>query len=496
MKKTLTTGVAWVFFFIFLAFVGRVGAEEVAKADLYPRGARLTFEIPSGGSALLCLPACIAPDSLRYEVAGSAHVLSFSVQEEPSPLGIPPALLSLAQRVHEERARLETLEAQKNALLQSQSQLQRYVPHSAKELETTLSILQKRRVDIERQLMETSNRIQLQSRTLSILENQLQGQLPQKSDRILKLSLISSGKGNILVSGWVNEASWKPRYRVDLDTATSTVGVDMQIEASQKSGLDWNSPIVFHSILPQEEQTVLDLPPLVVDLASHNPPRLFAKALALAGDSQLESGAQRTESDTDLLFSSKGPLNGNGTTRRFNVESTRLKGTLRFVCIPQLQKEASILCETDPLLKTLPEGEADLLVDGSQTGKTSLARTAKGEALAIPFGKTPLLWATRRELLSKTSSANRGRKEIEEGYEISVKNGLPHAASVRIIDRIPISANETITVKLVSSDPKPTSIDSQTGHLLWDLVLNPGEVRKILVKTRTTFPADAELSYR
>jgi len=76
-----------------------------------------------------------------------------------------------------------------------------------------------------------------------------------------------------------------------------------------------------------------------------------------------------------------------------------------------------------------------------------------------------------------------------------VSNGLAEAVTLKVKDRIPVPANESIKVQDVALSPEPAERDEK-GFLTWEVKLEKGQSRQISVKYTVTYPSDKELIFR
>jgi len=128
------------------------------------------------------------------------------------------------------------------------------------------------------------------------------------------------------------------------------------------------------------------------------------------------------------------------------------------------------------------------------SGKTFIETSGRGETLKLAFGKVPLVTAVIEEAVP-LEGTTWGRGKLEKAFTLSVTNGMGTPTNVRLLDRVPVSAQEKIRIEVLALDPRPSRQDDR-GILTWDLKLAPGETRKLTVKYRLTYPADQRIIFR
>jgi len=107
----------------------------------------------------------------------------------------------------------------------------------------------------------------------------------------------------------------------------------------------------------------------------------------------------------------------------------------------------------------------------------------------------PLVKAVREQMVSREGSTWTGKGRLEDGYSIEITNGLAKEITVILKDRIPVSAQEKISVETLKIEPKPAEQDKE-NILSWKLSLAPGEKKKVEVLFRIGYPADETVVFR
>ena len=94
------------------------------------------------------------------------------------------------------------------------------------------------------------------------------------------------------------------------------------------------------------------------------------------------------------------------------------------------------------------------------------------------FGKNSLISVkkTRVKNFSKDSFFSSKTSSLQ-AYEYEIKNGSKQAQNIELIERVPVSSHEKVSVKMQNS-PKETSV-SERGEVSWKFALAPGESKKV-----------------
>ena len=86
--------------------------------------------------------------------------------------------------------------------------------------------------------------------------------------------------------------------------------------------------------------------------------------------------------------------------------------------------------------------------------------------------------AKREKFISKTGSTWTGKGRLEDGYTIEIVNGTKKKITVLLKDRIPLSAQEKISVETISIEPEVEAQDRE-DLLTWKFALERGEKKDV-----------------
>ena len=83
------------------------------------------------------------------------------------------------------------------------------------------------------------------------------------------MTFSTEGKGEVLLTARTDSARWRPLYRLELNSSTGEIRGVYGVEVNQKSGIDWDGEVVFHTVRPRGGVRIPDMPPLIADI--HDP---------------------------------------------------------------------------------------------------------------------------------------------------------------------------------------------------------------------------------
>jgi uncharacterized protein (TIGR02231 family) len=167
--------------------------------------------------------------------------------------------------------------------------------------------------------------------------------------------------------------------------------------------------------------------------------------------------------------------------------------------VPRLDPTAYLMASfvvksADPLLP----GAVNLYRDDVYVGQGSMPQLAPGENARLGFGADDLVKVKRVEV--KRNSGEEGiissRFTRTLAWDISVKNLHDTAFPVVIVDRIPFSTQDTVTVEPLPQTTVATTenYDLKRGVKAWSLTLDPKAEKTITLGYKISAPKDIPLA--
>ena len=147
----------------------------------------------------------------------------------------------------------------------------------------------------------------------------------------------------------------------------------------------------------------------------------------------------------------------------------------------------------DSLPRALLPGPAELAVDGVATASYYIPEYGLGQT-RIPFGMAMGITARKKPLVGKQGSSWVGNGILEDGYTLEITNGTGKPQTVTVRDRIPIPADDLVSLNLGKIEPAPVE-RSKENLLTWVLALEPGDTKRISVEYALKFPGGKQLQF-
>lgn len=313
----------------------------------------------------------------------------------------------------------------------------------------------------------------------------------------------------------VMQAHWQPQYKIDVPLDLAQPDLTMFARMSQKSGEDWqNITLSVSNVIPLKGVGVpiatpwkLDLPrPAPLALSKSQTSEMVSVQYYRAEDpspekEELAAGyapAQATE--LPFSFEYRMPYKVDIESRdQFSILpifTKRLKTDYFHYCIPGKSGLTYLIAEASAD-KEILEGKLNVYLGGRYIGETYLTEKKSGEPFAMNLGADRGVKVVRNKLKDNIKESffgtiQRSTTVRSFSYKINVESIRDNPVRLQVIDRVPVSRTDKITVKDIRLKPTPTINDYQdrAGVHLWELELLPGETREILIDFTVTYPTE------
>jgi uncharacterized protein (TIGR02231 family) len=510
---------------------------RIDQVTLYPDAAIITrlvsVDIPAGSHDILLsdLPLSADPASLRVEATGTSRLVIGGIDLRMGTGDAKPdaALASKLKAAREARDRLQDkIEASEGRKSMIQRLAERDpAPSDGKpfDIESWL-----RAVDAVGKGLQATNdelrglRIELAKldEEITVLEAAIgRPQAPQpKRLASIAIEAAEAGKATLKISYRVQGASWRPVYDARLDTRGAKPGLELTRRAllRQRTGEDWRDARVTLSTLRVQRGTAAPVLPSQ-RLGFYEPPSPApmprATQAPVPGALAMQAGPGRLKSEQSSSDDSEGVYDvARLETTAFQAEFTlpspvtlpsgNEERSFRLASAsitPDLQHKASPALDTTAYLETafvLP-GEAPLLAgevlltrDGAFIGRSRLADRAAGDRLVLGFGadervsikRVPVMRELRDPGLLSSMRAEENR------FRIDVRNLHAFPVTIQIVDRLPVSEDQQITIERLPDMTKPDleNLEDRRGVFAWNATLAPQEAKSFTSAWRVRWP--------
>ncbi|KAM6493926.1 protein of unknown function (DUF4139) domain containing protein [Amanita muscaria] len=486
-----------------------VSDSKIASVSVYTGRAEITrvfkLSVKTGQNLVKVngLPNVLEHDSIRVEGRGPAtiHDVTVSQMPEPQKPEMSPALLGLWRRKNLLDKALERATKTRNSLDKYLSSL--HVEHvKADELEKIVEACDANGEKLEEKILDLKTQLQVAEKEIQKQEASENGKSASEKDNSLQLrTRLSLGlfaekesEVELVLNYAVLNASWTPVYdvRVDMQASDTPITLVYKAAITQNTAEDWQDvPLTLETATPTFQVGIPKLCPWTLSVqrpiaVQHS---IFAAAPsapavgALFGTSLSGPMPSNPISQTDSLrfrradVSSKGNVSAtftvpgiitipsDGTAHNVTVAELKLGATMSWVVVPKIDARARLSAKIKNASDyTLLRGVGSIYVDGSFISKSSVPNVSPGETFDCALGLDPAIRVTYHPVSKKTAQTGFYLKSNVNSYSqrISISNTKSITITdLRIVDQIPVSADESITVKLIS--PALPPVQSQVA---------------------------------
>jgi hypothetical protein len=174
---------------------------------------------------------------------------------------------------------------------------------------------------------------------------------------------------------------------------------------------------------------------------------------------------------------------------------------LRYVTVPRECSEVyRFLSIANPLDAPLPDGPADVYVDGDYLLTSQLHAVAPGGTIELGLGVEEAVKVARNVRFSeRTSGLLKGSLGLLHEIEVDVTNNLSKDAAVEVRERIPIvrEPDEEVSVQVTDVDPEWESFDQERkeveGAYSWRIEVPAGATKTMKASYEVSLSAKHEI---
>ncbi|MFO0829950.1 MAG: mucoidy inhibitor MuiA family protein [Phycisphaerales bacterium] len=509
------------------------------------------------------LPESVLPDSLQAKVAPPAKLLDVRYEEVVTPkpeTANNPELAKLQQELDSIRLKRRDLAA-KHELLQGQLKaLDAVIARLAQgggreggaELDPTKLKAQLDFVAHEREtaimadvaLEESKRKLDEDETALKARVAALGGAERRTRTGVVVLALSESGAtGEASLIYSVRDATWRPSYA--LRAASDLSGLDVEYDASvmQRTGESWKDvALTLSTAQPSRSASPAALDPIYVR-KSYPVESGFAGSVSApavrepggggrlpgkrkADQADRDAGGESKEAELAKQVAGDAVIEQNATVATFalpravtfpsdasreqrtRIATIPLKPEYVYVARPAVDPDVYLRGKTrNDSAYQLLSGRATVFLGNDSVGSAVLPDVAPGADVELWFGPDRRI-ASKRVIVSRNQSESgliSKESVVALQYKIELTNSVPKPVKVELWDRIPVSQDEGITVKLadvqppLAKDPEYESKERKQGLLKWllELPARPAERSPETIAVRwnvtVSWPKDAPI---
>ncbi|AZA73468.1 DUF4139 domain-containing protein [Chryseobacterium indoltheticum] len=318
---------------------------------------------------------------------------------------------------------------------------------------------------------------------------------------------------NLGLSYIVSNAGWVQSYDLRALSTKKPLEIVYKGKIYQKTGQDWNNIKLFVSTYrPSYNQNRPILSPLyVAEYAAYNNEDAkvgyMQKAKAeisnsyqmraeVASISQIPV-ATVSDNQMNILYE----LNYNQTIvsqekeQYVILDKKNVEANYKYHTVPKLNNQVFLMAFVKNWQNlNLISGEANIYFEDNYIGKTNITSNYVKDEFPISLGVDERIVVKRIKLEDKTAQKSFNSNKWEtESYEISIRNNTKESIELEILDQIPLSENQKITIKTLNIGDG--NYDEKTGSILWNRKINSGAAEKINFSYEVKYPKEMQIQY-
>ena len=527
---------------------------HVDEVTVYPSGAEITrvteAHLLAGETTLILedLPGELDAQSIRVEGAGGAGLEIGSVDsklvylstaaQEAERKSLEKEIETLGDELRALDQTLSDADYQKRLLLSlADKQL---VPSSdekskavdAMQLGSLLDLVSAKLGVISRTIHEAQIRQRDIDKQVGELHNKLAGIAPAQIARMqvaVHLTAPAETNGTFKVKYRVGNAGWAPFYDARLTTPEknqkSRLELVRRAEVMQSTGESWDNvaltlstarPLGATAAPDLYEQEIQIYEPLArrmkkeSDGLARNALDLNAPAASgmaeqdAAAPNEFKSVVQKQAivemAGFQALYGIQGrvSVDNSGTSKKVRIATDGYDATLNALVVPKLDASAYLTAAFTikgeaPLLP----GTVNLYRDGVFMGQGALPLLSPDEEAKLGFGADDLIKVKRAEVKRKKGEEGLiSTSNVEErAWDIVVKNLHDASIPVTVIDQLPFSANEKVTIEPMAQMTPPTEKDlnKRRGVMAWRFDLESKAENTIKFGYKVAWPQNMQV---
>ncbi|MDX2258752.1 MAG: mucoidy inhibitor MuiA family protein [Hyphomicrobiaceae bacterium] len=406
-----------------------------------------------------------------------------------------------------------------------------------------LGLIGKSMTEVSRAEQDARARLRDLDRAIADVEAKL-GELSPVEDERTEIKVHANAdaalEATLIIRYQVPGAAWQPFYDARLATGSKTSVPKLEFirraAITQSTGEAWSDvELTLSTSRPKAGSAAPDLQPVTVDIREPVPPRPAAPVTqAPAGGAPLDD-RMATTAEADAEPQAEGRARGlarmaapaparvaeavvetsafqalyrvpgavsvpaTGEAKRVQLARQESEPQVTIRTVPKVDDRAYLYVKfkAQPQAPFLP-GAVSLFRDGTFVGTGRLPLIAGGDEHELGFGVDDLVrvrYTIAEEKKGESGIISASRTDARQ-YKITVKNLHERSVAVSVLDQVPASRNDAVTVELTGRNaPSRSDVDGKRGVIAWDFTLAAEEEKAIDFAYRIAWPAAKQIEF-
>lgn len=332
-----------------------------------------------------------------------------------------------------------------------------------------------------------------------------------KGKLVLQVMNEVAGTVNLDISYMTNNASWQPFYDLRAENTTSPINLVYKGKVTQNTGVDWKKvKLALSNGNPNQSNTAPILSawflrygypnqqyyqnaPTMNSIQSMDVQEVVVQARRIKRkDEGISDYTTIVENQLNITFDIDIPYDiaSNGKMHSVALKDLKLPASYKYYAVPKMEKEAFLLAELSDYGKyNLLPGEANIIFEGMNVGKTYINPNQTQDTLNLSMGRDKKIAIKREKVIDKSGTKFLSSyKEQTFTYDITVRNNKKEEIQMLLKDQFPLSSDKDITIEYLDKDG--AKHNEETGVLTWEIKLKPNETKKYRISYKVKHPKD------
>lgn len=470
------------------------------------------------------LPTALDVNSIQ--VASSEALELVSVQKIYLPLDQiddSPEIKALEKRLKELSLASDQLKAEKESLelenefLKQNTQLGGQNGFSLQELQTISTYAREQKLKNQKsqqRIKREQEKIAQETRQISQELSELKQLKKQLSAAILiKVNSPQNQLYHFSIVYSINSlAGWSSKYNLHFKDLDQDLKLSHNAHIYQNTGEDWTN--VQLSLVTGAPKQNITVPQIQASYLNFIHP--FKTMLNASYGSRAKGQAAPASADAIVMEESNGLISKdfklqemvsrsrfeapqnysipNDSEESIKLRELKLKANYSYQSSPLIEAQAYLVAYIQDWEKfQLQNGPMAIYNQGLYLGQSFQDFNSSQDSILISLGQDPSIKIEHERLFSKDGKSFLGSDKIENyEYAIRINNTKSEPIRIRIYDRIPVSQNESISVKHDLND-RGRIIEPKKGIILWELRLDPKEQDRLNFDYQIRYPKDRQI---
>jgi uncharacterized protein (TIGR02231 family) len=310
--------------------------------------------------------------------------------------------------------------------------------------------------------------------------------------------------------------SWNSQYEIHTD-GEGPLSLRARAQIRQNTGEDWKGVrMVLRTGMPVRFASLPQLKPLYLDFEKPMPRPRYSRNTApvmmkaMMADVMTEEAAMEDTAQLFRMDTGSADVNTSDTMTEYvlgaeydvasgdegmfvDLQTFELNADYVIRAVPKKDIHAYLLASVKTAdLPMSVRGTASVYLNSAYTGSALIAPDYGEDTFTIALGTEERISLSRTEKKKQSKEALiRNQQSAVYEYDIQAVSGMDEPVTVDIIDQIPVSRDQGITVDRLSYGS--AEYDETTGILKWKAELSCHEMKTLHVEYRVTWPKDKQV---